>query len=236
MRQHLTPNWPAPPSIKAYTTLRNSWGAEGIGHPETNDERDKLKTIIPLPEEPIWITQTHSTVILEATPENTDKMADATFTMQSNRVCIVVTADCLPLLICNKIGNHVAAVHAGWRGLAHGIIENTLKTLALPADELLVWLGPAIGPQQFEVGSDVYDAFTQFDPASAGAFMAKPQGKWLADLYTLAKMRLASYGVANIYGGNFCTFTQNELFFSYRRDKNSKGRMASLIWIEGEKL
>jgi YfiH family protein len=229
----LTPDWPAPLQVKAYTTLRGNWGD---GYPKASQDREKLKTILPLPEDPIWIKQTHSAIVLKALPENKDKEADATFTKEPNRVCVVATADCLPILICNQSGTYVAAIHAGWRGLANGIIANTLKTLAQPPNELLIWLGPAIGPKKFEVGNDVYEAFTHFDAESARAFIPYKKGKWLADLYALAKIQLASHGASKIYGGNFCTFTQSELFFSYRRDKSPTGRMASLIWIAGEKL
>lgn len=222
----IQPEWPAPSPIKAYTTLRNGWGGRQPQH-----EID-LENLFQLPNEPIWLTQTHSTITIEAIPENKEKIADASFAKQPNCVCVVLTADCLPLLICNKQGSHVAAIHAGWRGLSNGIIEATLSALNQPMDNLLVWLGPAIGPQKFEVGKDVYDAFVMKHPESESAFTPHTEGKWLANLYELAKIRLKQQGISQIYGGDFCTYTQDDLFFSYRRDKGKTGRMASLIWID----
>ena len=133
--------------------------------------------------------------------------------------------------MCNKQGTFAAAIHAGWRGLASGVIEETLKNAPKPLAELLVWFGPAIGPQKFEVGKDVYDAFVQKHPLSACAFMPASADKWLANLYELARLRLNAMGITQIYGGEFCTYLQQELFFSYRRDQGKTGRMASLIWI-----
>ncbi|RDI48794.1 peptidoglycan editing factor PgeF [Aquicella lusitana] len=233
----IQPDWPVPASVKAYTTVRDSWGERQPYHDMhpgfyagSENENQRLKTLLQLPSEPVWITQTHSNVAIAATPENSKKEADATFTDQPGQVCAILTADCLPVLVCNKQGSHVAAIHAGWRGLASGIIEATLKAMRQPAADLLVWLGPAIGPQKFEVGQDVYDAFVQKHPESAAAFLPQRPGKWLADLYTLARIRLRHQGVTQIYGGDFCTYTQADLFFSYRRDKGKTGRMASLIW------
>lgn len=236
MKKYLQPDWPAPLNVKAYTTLRTSWG-DHSQYGESDDAAKKsdyaLKILLQLPTNPLWITQKHTSIAIEATPENKDQIADATFSKQPNQVCAILTADCLPVLICNKKGTHVAAIHAGWRGLAGGIIESTLQALAQPADDLLVWFGPAIGPQKFEVGKDVYAAFTQKHRESAAAFTPHTEDKWLADLYALAKIRLKIRGISQIYGGDFCTYTQDDLFFSYRRDKSKTGRMASLIWIDG---
>jgi YfiH family protein len=212
-------------------TLREGWS--GRQSPEAK-KRGDLKTLLRLPNEPIWITQTHSTIVIEATPENREKNADASFTQEPNCICAVLTADCLPILLCNKEGTQVAAIHAGWRGLANGIVESTLNAFE-PSAGLFAWLGPAIGPQKFEVGKDVYDSFTHKHPEAQQAFLAIAENMWLADLYALAKMRLASEGVQHIFGGNFCTYTEENLFFSYRRDKGKTGRMASLIWISPEK-
>lgn len=225
---YLKPEWPAPHQVKAYTTLRQSFG----DIKKETLETDKLKTLLNLPEEPIWIKQTHSTIVIEATPANISMTADASYTKSFNRVCVVLTADCLPILICNRQGTYVAAIHAGWRGLAGGIIEATLQTVPHPFSDLIVWLGPAIGPQKFEVGKDVFDAFTRENPASETGFLHYKDEKWLANLYHLAKIRLYEQGIKEIYGGQFCTYTQDDLFFSYRRDQGKTGRMASLIWIE----
>jgi YfiH family protein len=209
------PEWPAPTNIRAFTTTRGIDTAS-----------------LSLPETPIRLQQTHSAIALPATPEHHQAIADACFTDETNRICQIVTADCLPLLICNREGSRVAAIHAGWRGLAGGIIESTLNALALPGEDLLVWLGPAIGPEKFEVGRDVYDAFTERHPLAQHAFRQQSDTKWLADIYQLATQRLNKHNITHIYGGNFCTFTQNDLFFSYRRDKGETGRMASMIWME----
>jgi YfiH family protein len=241
----IQPSWPAPKHIKSYTTLRSGWGGrkphheENRGnysgnHPQYVEESKRLETLLQLPDEPLWITQTHSTIVIEATPENREQNADASFTSQPNRICVVLTADCLPILITNKQGTSVAAIHAGWRGLSSGIIEKTLQALQQPAEDLLVWLGPAIGPQKFEVGKDVYDEFTGRHAESIAAFKPHAEGKWLANLYELAKIRLNLQGINQIYGGDYCTFTQDEMFFSYRRDQGKTGRMATLIWIDDQ--
>jgi YfiH family protein len=227
----LQPSWPAPRQIRAYTTVRESWGKRELD-PWDNASQHTLETLFQIPAQPVWLTQTHSTIAIEASKDNMRQNADASYTAHQLQVCAVLTADCLPLLICNKQGDFVAAIHAGWRGLAGGVIESTLQHAPSPAHDLLVWLGPAIGPQKFEVGRDVFDAFTIANPASARAFVPHTEGKWLANLYELARIRLEALGVKAIYGGDFCTYTQQELFYSYRRDQGKTGRMASLIWIE----
>lgn len=233
---YIQADWPAPSQIKAYTTLRKGWGHRSEAYNIEQDtpflkDNSSLQALLHLPEEPIWLTQTHSTQVVEAIAENRKKIADASFTSHKNRVCIVLTADCLPILICTKKASHVAAIHAGWKGLASGIIETTIHALQQPPEELLVWLGPAIGPQKFEVGKDVFDAFVNRHPVSSAAFVAYKQDKWLANLYDLARIRLSLLGVSDIFGGHYCTYTQEDLFFSYRRDQGKTGRMASLIWI-----
>lgn len=225
VQNFLTPNWPAPANIKAYTTLRNSWYGRG------QDVDDAvIQSLINTVNKPIWLSQKHTADAVEATDENRLTIADASYTSQLNRVCAVLTADCLPVLVCDKEGSQVAAIHAGWRGLAAGIIENTIAKLHAKPDDILVWLGPAIGPQKFEVGQDVHDAFTQKHLESARAFLPHADGKWMANLYELAKIRLNNLGINHIFGGDFCTYTQEDLFFSYRRDNGDTGRLASLIW------
>lgn len=226
----IKPNWPAPKQIKAYTTLRTSWGDHALD-PQSSASEQALTSLLNLPARPFWIKQTHGTDVVETNQQNIGVEADASYTSQSNHICAVLTADCLPILICNQSGTQVAAIHAGWRGLANGIIEESLKRLNSSGEDLLVWLGPAIGPNKFEVGRDVFDAFTQQHVASASAFTPNANEKWLADLYELAKLRLQLHGIHQIYGGEYCTHTQSDLFFSYRRDGKT-GRMASLIWIE----
>lgn len=156
--------------------------------------------------------------------------ADASLTREPGRVCAVLTADCLPLLLCERHGSAVAAVHAGWRGLLAGVIERTLDTFGQAPEQVAAWLGPAIGPRAFEVGPEVRDAFVSADPAAASAFRPSLGGRWLADLYGLARQRLCLAGVSDISGGEFCTFSDQRRFYSYRRDGRT-GRMASLIWL-----
>lgn len=240
-------NWPAPKNVRAFTTLR-SGGVSNSPYDSFNlamhvgdDEhavtanRDTLKSHCKLPDEPVWLTQTHSAIVVPASADNRNKEADAAFTSSPNQICAILTADCLPILISNTQGTEVAAIHAGWRGIASGIIENTLDTMK--SSEYLAWLGPAIGPEVYEVGDEVRQAFLQIHPDAEHAFKNRSSGydtnnRWLANLYALATLRLQKKGVTAIFGGEYCTFTQNELFYSYRRDGNKTGRMATLIWFE----
>lgn len=227
----VTPDWPAPANIKACTTTKNIWG-EPDAPPTSSVTRQKLEAALSLPASPIWLQQTHGINAVPATKMNIDTDADASFAVNTHTVCVVLTADCLPILLCNKHGTKVAAIHAGWRGLAGGVIESTLAALGEDGDNLLAWLGPAIGPEKFEVGNDVYSAFVNEHPQATIAFKPHGPDKWLANLYALANIRLQNAGVQSIYGGNFCTHTQSDLFYSYRRDNKHTGRMATLIWIQ----
>jgi polyphenol oxidase len=222
---YLIPQWKITSTIKAYTTLKSGWDGS---------DPALLSSLLPLPAEPIWLDQTHTNSAIEALAENRGKNADASFTREPNRICLVVTADCLPILLCNQAGTEVAAIHAGWRGLAQGIIEATLAKMYSPASHISAWLGPAISKHKFEVGQEVFDAFTQQHPASSTAFTPHIPGKYWADLYALARLRLQGQGVHQIYGGEYCTHTQEDLFFSYRREGAKTGRMATMIWIQGE--
>ena len=241
----ILPDWPAPAHIKACTTLRTggiskapyaSFNlAEHVGddarHVQAN--RALLKNSLMLADEPTWLEQTHSTIVVTADPRHRGKEADASFTTQPKQICAVLTADCLPILVCDRQGTQIAAIHAGWRGLANGIITQTLKMLQLPPEETLVWLGPAIGPSIYELGEEVRQQFIAKRAAAVKAFIPSPNaGRWLGNLYLLAKMDFQEYGVDAIYGGNYCTYSEKDRFFSYRRDGNKTGRMASLIWME----
>jgi YfiH family protein len=229
----IKPNWDAPTKIKAYTTLRHAWGQQYLTTENINiASHQDLKSLLQLPADPIWIKQIHGTRLVEATLDNQSCEADASFTTQPHRICTILTADCLPILLCNPSATIVAAIHAGWRGLSNGIIENTILTLRQTNRHWIAWLGPAIGPKHFEVGKDVYQAFISYDPSSAVGFTPLGQDKWLADFYTLAKLKLINCGVTHIYGGEYCTYSQKDLFYSYRRDKGITGRMASVIWID----
>ncbi|MCL7420806.1 MAG: peptidoglycan editing factor PgeF [Methylobacter sp.] len=235
----LEPDWPAPGRVHAVTTLRTG-GVSGGGFSSLNPathvgdqagavERNRhiIKTMLKLPAEPAWLEQIHSNKAVDAGITRSLVQADASYTDKPGIVCAVLTADCLPLLVCNTEGTEIAAIHAGWRGLLSGVIGNTVA--AMRSRELLVWLGPAIGPERFEVGAEVREAFIEKSAAFAPAFKARGNGKWLADIYQLARIDLAVLGINNIYGGHFCTVTDHERFYSYRRDKET-GRMATLIW------
>jgi YfiH family protein len=186
-----------------------------------------------LPSEPVWVNQVHGIEVIDAAQSTCLQNADAACTRQPNVVCVTMTADCLPVLLCDKAGTVVAAVHAGWRGLCDGVIEAAVHKMQVPKSEILAWLGPAIGPNAFEVGAEVRAQFIQHDQQATLAF--KPHGdKWLCNMYLIAQQRLNALGVTQIYGGgvneDFCTYTDEARFFSFRRD-NITGRMASLIWL-----
>jgi polyphenol oxidase len=178
----------------------------------------------------LWLEQVHGVAVVNAA-DTQSICADASFATEKNIVCTVMTADCLPVLICNRAGTKVAAAHAGWRGLHAGVIEAAIQALQETPGNILVWLGPAIGPQAFEVGEEVRAAFVSDLPQTAAAFKSTKPGHWLADIYQLARLRLARIGVNQIYGGGLCTCTDHQRFYSYRRDGKT-GRMASLIWME----
>lgn len=235
----LKADWPAPETVCAGTTLRSGGFSQGVfsslnpaqhvGDDPAHVERNRLKIeqTLQLPAKPVWLQQTHSSRVIRANASTGPETADASFTSQPGVVCAVLTADCLPLLLCGRDGHAVAAVHAGWRGLLSGVVENTVK--AMPDQDLLAWLGPAIGVDCFEVGEEVRNAFIDKSAMFAEAFRAHKENKWLADLYRLARIILKESGVNRVYGGDFCTMTDSERFFSYRRDGKT-GRMATLIW------
>ena len=235
----LAADWPAPDHICAGTTLRTGGSSQGafsslnlaqhVNDNPVNVTRNR-KTIIEklqLPAQPVWLEQIHSDRVIKADSATYMETADASYTNKKGVVCAVLTADCLPLLLCSADGNGVAAIHAGWRGLLSGVIENTVTTMR--EDNFIAWLGPAIGADCFEVGGEVRDAFIEKSPAFAQAFRKQAKDKWLADIYRLARITLAGVGVEQVYGGGGCTMTDSERFFSYRRDGKT-GRMASLIW------
>lgn len=236
---YLRPDWPAPANVHAATTLRSGGVSVGpyaslnpachVGdqHESVLYNRQIIRTKLALPSEPVWLEQIHSNLAVEAMASHEIQRADASFTRQSGVVCAVMTADCLPLLVCAADGRQVAAIHAGWRGLVDGIISNTLD--AFEHRDVLVWLGPAIGVESFEVGEDVYDAFTDKSERYSAAFKEQADGKYLADIYELARIELSGLGVDKIYGGGLCTYTDAERFYSYRRD-HVTGRIVSLIW------
>ncbi|MFN2310041.1 MAG: peptidoglycan editing factor PgeF [Gammaproteobacteria bacterium] len=247
----ITPDWPAPSWVRAVTTTRRGGVSRGayaamnlaahVGDaPQAvAANRAALRQALGLPAEPVWLRQVHGRGVVEAdraAPNAMDAMdaegaeGDAAVSRAPGTVCAVLTADCLPVLLCDRAGTCVGAAHAGWRGLAGGVIEATVAALGVPAAGLLAWLGPAIGPQAFEVGDEVREAFVARDAAAAAAFQAQG-ARWHADLYRLARLRLAALGVAGVYGGGDCTYADPARFYSYRRD-GATGRLATLIWLE----
>ena len=238
----IIPNWPAPKNVKAFASTRvggfstapyqglNLGAHVGDDLSIVEKNRDWLAQEAKMPSAPIWLNQTHSTVVAQVSGPTTQVLdADGVFTSSSQVVCSAMTADCLPVVLTNTQGTQVAAVHAGWRGLANGIVENALE---LFSGEVMAWLGPAIGPQAFEVGEDVLQAFVDFDSQAHQAFTPREaEGKWLADMSKLATQRLNKFGITQVFDSGLCTFQHKEDFYSYRRD-GVTGRQATFIWIE----
>jgi polyphenol oxidase len=239
----IIPNWPSPPNVSALQTTRLG----GFSHAPYNtlnfglhvndnaidvaQNRQLLSQY--LPSEPVWLNQVHGIQVIDAANTSCVTDADASFTTKKNVVCVTMTADCLPILLCDCAGTVVAAVHAGWRSLCDGVIESTLNQMPANPQDILAWLGPAIGPKAFEVGEEVRAQFMSKDSQAETAFI--PHGdKFLGNLYHIAKQRLNNFGVTRIYGGgqdlNWCTYTDKDKFFSFRRD-GATGRMATLIWL-----
>ena len=246
----ITPDWPAPPNVGAAFTLRaggvsvaphdslNMGGGIGDSLEAVAENRRRVRNALGLPGEPVWLQQVHGVGVVSfaggapATvgPSGELPVGDAAVAWGAGQVCAIRVADCMPVLFAARDGSAVAAAHAGWRGLAGGVLEATVERLRVPASELIAWLGPAIGPANFEVGDEVRAAFTAADSDAASAFSANSRGRWQCDLYALARRRLAAIGVAGIYGGGWCTYADPDRFFSYRRSSQC-GRMAALIWI-----
>jgi YfiH family protein len=242
--QVITPDWPEPPGVRSAFTLRTGGvsvapydslnvGA-GIGDfPEAIAEnRRRVREKLGLPSEPVWLEQVHGTDVVEL-GSTVAPTGDASVARGAGYVCAIRVADCMPVLFAARDGSAVAAAHAGWRGLAGGVLEATVRRLGLPASQLIAWMGPAIGPAHFEVGDEVRAAFTATDLDAEPAFVANARGRWQCDLYALARRRLTAIGISGIYGGGWCTFAEAERFFSYRRSGQC-GRMAALIWTESE--
>ncbi|QGU31884.1 peptidoglycan editing factor PgeF [Thermochromatium tepidum] len=243
----ITPDWPAPDWVRACSTTRVGGVSRGPfaslnlgdhvgddpGHVARN--RDLLCSNLGLPAAPMWLRQVHGCEVARAEcPVAAIPEADAAVATSPGVVCAVMTADCLPLLLCDEQGTRVAAVHAGWRGLAGGVLERAVAAMVVAPERLLAWMGPAIGPDAFEVGSEVRSTFVTEYPETAAAFRpSRNQARgerWLTDLFELARFRLARLGIGRVYGGGDCTFSQPRRFFSYRRD-GTTGRLASLIWL-----
>ncbi len=241
--QHcILPDWPAPNNVRALQTTRGGGLSVApydslnlgthVGDVPLTVVRNRMLLNTIFPGEPVWLEQVHGTTVASADTAGCVPQADACIARKSGAVCVVMTADCLPILLCDVQGTVVAAIHAGWRGLAAGVIEATVREMQINGAQLMAWLGPAIGRNAFEVGAEVREIFMQNNPASDAAFVAQTaRGKYHADLYVLARLRLNALGITQIYGGDRCTYTESEQFFSYRRD-GVTGRMGTFIWLE----
>jgi purine-nucleoside/S-methyl-5'-thioadenosine phosphorylase / adenosine deaminase len=258
-REWITPDWPAPPGVRAFVTTRAGGVSEGDyasmnlglhgGDDPDHVARNRAIVREHLPGDPVFLAQVHGSTVADPAKPGTSRFsagendpakpgtsrfspkADAAVTAAPGAVCVVLTADCMPVFLCKRDGTKVGVAHAGWRGLAGGVLENSLAAIGAPADEVIAWMGPAIGPDAFEVGPEVREAFLARDDGADVAFRAHKPGKYMADLYTLARRRLQRAGVKAIHGGGFCTYHEVERFFSYRRTPRS-GRMGAFIWID----
>ena len=234
-------DWPAPDGIVAGTSLRTggvstgpyaslNMGAHvGDAAAAVQENRARLCAAVGIHSEPAWLRQVHGCAVAEAPLRVAEPEADGCWTSAADTACVVMTADCLPMLLTTQDGSRLGAAHAGWRGLAAGVIEAVIGAIAVPPTDLLVWLGPAISQPAFEVGDEVREVFVSRDPATEASFLANERGRWQADLYGLARRRLELAGVNRVYGGGRCTSREETAFFSYRRDGDT-GRMASLIY------
>ena len=239
--EFIVPDWPVPPSVRAAVTTRMA-GVSTAPFTSLNlamhvgddavavaENRRRVRAALELPSEPRWLMQVHGTTV--AMPGNNETgSADAAVAFEPGQVCAVLVADCLPVFLANRAGDRVGLAHAGWRGLAAGVVEATVAALATDPAELVAWLGPALGPTAFEVGAEVREAFVALRPEAAGAFSRSVGGRFLADLSALARGRLSACGVAEVHGGGQCTFSDPARFYSYRRDGRT-GRMAALAWL-----
>lgn len=236
----LTPEWPAPAHVHAAVSTCAGGVSlapfasfnlgDHVGDDPAAVAENRRRLVAVHGCQPAWLSQVHGIEVVEADPARV-ATADASWSATPGIACAVLTADCLPALFCDRSGSRVAAAHAGWRGLAGGVLEATLDTLAVAPEDVLVWLGPAIGPQAFEVGAEVRDAFLAEHGETDVAFVpSRNDGRFMADIYRLARIRLAARGVTAVYGGGLCTFSDSERFYSYRRNSRT-GRLASLVWL-----
>lgn len=242
--QIVAAQWAVPVPVRAFTTTRMGGASQGVyasfnqgdhvgDRPEdVASNRAKLQQEFDLPCAPLWLQQVHGVRVVDAAASRNEIIADASYTRKTGVVCAVLTADCLPVLLCDDRATVVAAVHCGWRSLAGGILEKTVAHMNAPPDTLQAWLGPAIGPAAFEVGEEVQQQFLQRNPAHAAAFSPASQKKYLANIYRLGAQELAACGVKQVTGGGRCTMAEAQDFYSYRRD-GATGRMVSLIWLPG---
>jgi polyphenol oxidase len=242
----LEADWPAPPAVRLISTFRGGGGAGVSGAPYASlnlgdhvgddaaavaQNRRRLRAAAGLPSEPAWLNQVHGTNVADLDASDPQAAADAAIARRSGRVCAILTADCLPIAFSTDSGDLIAAAHAGWRGLAAGVIPSTVRSMGVAPERLLVWLGPAISAKHFEVGAEVREAFIKRQPLAGEAFQANARGRFMADLTMLARLELKALGVERVYGGGECTYARADRYFSYRRD-GVTGRQATLIWRE----
>jgi YfiH family protein len=239
---YIIPTWPTPEDIKCVTTKRiggysqHVYRSLNLGDHVKDDKenvdqnRQLIKKDLQLPNDPVWLEQVHGSRVLHLAKDiPKHKTADAAYTSEVGVVCAVLTADCLPVVFCDQVGDHVAVAHAGWRGLIKGVLKNTLQTIPVANENIMCWLGPAIGSNKFEVGEEVVEQFLANNVTHENAFQKQSNEKYLANIYQLAINILSKYGVINIYGGEYCTYGESDKFYSYRRD-GVTGRMATLVW------
>ena len=250
MTAWLDADWPAPPGVRALTTTRHGLGMSQVPFDSFNlgircgddaeaviENRRQLEAAVGLPASPHWLKQVHGVEVVRfltpppASAGEGEVQADAAVTTTPGTVLAILTADCLPVVFAARDGSEVAAAHAGWRGLADGMLEATVAAMKTPADDIVAWLGPAAGPDAYEIGEEVFNAFVSRDARASAAFAPTRPGHWNVDLYALARRRLAAVGVTDVHGGGLCTISDPARFFSHRRDRRS-GRMATLAWIE----
>lgn len=241
--RYCLPDWPAPSSVKAFVTTRNggvskaSWSSFNMSF-RSGDDAESVRRNRELLlhdwqlDNVQWLNQVHGADVVRANTVGQEQEADACWTDTPGQACAVLTADCLPVIVCNQAGTRVAVAHAGWKGLAGGVLEQTVAMFDDAHDQLIAWLGPAISQHCFEVGPEVRQVFMAYADIAERAFVAGDDDRWFADLYRLARQRLAAAGVASVYAGDHCTYGDADQFFSYRRDGAESGRMASIIWID----
>jgi YfiH family protein len=242
LHEHLIiPDWPAPANVRSLQTTRAGGISSApydslnlgdhVGDAPLAVQRNRMQLNSLLPSEPVWLNQVHGTTVANADRASCLPQADACIARHRAAVCAVMTADCLPVLLCDTQGSVVGVAHAGWKGLAAGVIEATVKSMDVAPETVMAWLGPAISRDAFEVGDEVRAAFVAVQPQAASAFVAGKSGKWFADLYALARLRLNALGITRVFGGGSCTFGERERYYSYRRD-GATGRMGTFIWLE----
>jgi purine-nucleoside/S-methyl-5'-thioadenosine phosphorylase / adenosine deaminase len=236
-------DWPAPKNVRAVASTRaggvsigpyaslNLGAHVGDEASAVRENRLRLRNALALPSEPLWLSQVHGTAVVEAVPHSAPPTADASYSRSPGHACAVLTADCLPVLFCDRDGTGVAAAHAGWRGLAGGVLESALRAIGSAPDRVLAWLGPAIEQDAYEVGAEVREQFVAASADNAHAFKANDRGRWQADLYDLARRELARLGVTQVFGGGLRCHADRDRFYSFRRD-GTTGRMATLVWMK----